>query len=194
MVKRTVNSAMLDALQGPFYPVALVRVDWDGDTVRVHSGKGDLSWGGHTWTGVGYAAGQVTLPADAAGMAAMPGSMRLGGDPDQIDTYLAQAKDARGGAVDVWFGVVTKRAGTTLIGEPARAGTAYVGAVSDTQEFSGDDLVRFIEVMLESADVQRARSATVHSLNEHQELHPGDTGFRWLHAAEQRARDESQKW
>jgi hypothetical protein len=180
MVTRGVDPDLLAAIAAPFHPVMLVQVDWPGGMVRVHSGLGDLTWNGHTWTGVGTK-GEVRLPQEGTGLAADDGLLRIGGLPDEIDAYLDA--DVRGRAVDVWFGATTVRAGTVLVSDPVQVFTGYVDGLSDETAVEGKDLQRTINVSLGSGPPQRSRANAVHSYEDQIAAYPGDTGFRWAKAA-----------
>ena len=193
---REIAPDLLTALAGPFHPVVLVFVDWPGDPVRVHSGSGTITWGGHDWTGLnGLNAGQVTLPDEAASLAMVEGSAVIGGDPDRIDAVLADAATARGAPVQVWFGAVTERAGTTLVAEPFDAFTGTVGAVSDSDAPVGEvDMARAVTVQLVSGPSQRARAAAHHSYEDQRRADPTDTAGRWVIAAVSNLVESLPKW
>ena len=179
---REIDEDLLAALAEPFHPVVLVFVDWPDDPVRVHSGSGTITWGGHDWTGLnGLNAGTVTLPDEAASLAMVEGAAVVGGDPDRIDAVLADAEAAKGAAVQVWFGAVTERAGTVLIGEPFEAFSGKVGAVSDEDAPDGEfDMLRRVTVQLVSGPSQRARASAHHSYEDQRRTDPTDTAGRWV--------------
>jgi hypothetical protein len=179
-LSRGVDPDLLAALAGPFHPVVLVRVDWPGGVVRVHSGLGDLVWDSATWVGVGHH-GELVLPEEGAGMAAAEGRMRLGGLPDDLDDHLDAA--ARGRDVDVWFGVVTERAGAVLAADPVLVFAGYVDGLSDEEVATPEGLFRAIDVALGSGPPQRAATSAHHSYEDQITAFPGDTAGRWTRAA-----------
>ncbi|MFN6976943.1 MAG: hypothetical protein ACK4OP_02380 [Gemmobacter sp.] len=188
---RDIHPDLFAALSGPFHPVVLLHADWPGGAVRVHSGVGTLHWDGHAWDGIG-AAGALRLPEEATGLAAIGGSMRIGGLPAEIDAHLAA--DPTGRDVEVWFGAVTERAGTVLIGAPFAAYVAYVDGMEDETAPGPDGLVRTIEIGISSTPPQRTAFAAHHSYEDQITAHPGDTAGRWVKAAVSRTAVELPKW
>ena len=188
---RDIDPATLAAMSRAFHPVVLLHVDWPGGAVRVHSGLGTLVWGGHEWTGVGVA-GSLTLPDESAGLAALPGEMRLGGDPAAIDAV--HDVDPSGVAVDVWFGAVTERAGATLVGAPFSIFTGYVDGMGDETVADGAGVARAVIAGLASGPSQRAGGAAHHSYEDQIAAFPGDTAGRWLKGDVSRTVVEVPKW
>jgi len=185
-VTRDIDPDLLAAISDQwFHPVTLVFVDWPGDPLRVHSGSGTITWGGHDWTGLdGLNAGQVTLPNEAASLAMVEGEAVAGGDPERIDEILGDAEAARGQAVQVWFGAVTARAGTVLIGDPMLVFTGTIGAVADEDTPHGDTgMVRLVRLQLVSGPSQRAVAAAHHSWDDQRRTDPEDTAGRWVMGA-----------
>lgn len=193
---RDIDPDLLEALASPFHPVALVFVDWPGDPVRVHSGRGTITWDAHDWTGLaGLNSGTVTLPDESSGLAMVEGQVAIGGDPERIDDILADAETARGSAVAVWFGAVTERAGTVLIGEPFSAFSGTVGAVTDQDAPAGPlDMARTVMVQLVSGPSQRSVAAAHHSYDDQRRTDPTDTAGRWVMGALGNLIPEIPKW
>lgn len=188
---RGADAALIAALAGPFHPVVLVRVDWPGAPVRVHSGIGALSWDGFVWTGVGRH-GEIRLPEEGFGLAQSAGSLRIGGLPAEIDAHLGS--DVRGREVDVWFGVVTARAGTVLVGTPVSAFAGYVDGMADEEVATEGGLMRVIDLAFASGPSQRSRTSAHHSYEDQITTYPGDTAGRWVKAAVANAGAVLPKW
>lgn len=183
---RNIHPDLMAALEaGGFFPITLVFVDWPGAPVRIHTGSGDLTWAGETWSGIHEInAGQITLPEEAASLGMVEGSVTIGGDPDRFDDVLDDAPAARGAAVQVWFGAVTERNGTTLIGQPFSVFSGTLGAVSDTESPDGEiDLARLVTAQLVSGPSQRSTSGASHSWHDQRRVDPDDTAGRWVSAA-----------
>lgn len=183
---RGIDPALMAVLEaGAFHPVVLVFVDWPDDPVRVHTGTGTITWGGHDWTGLnGMNAGAITLPAELSSLAMVEGEAVIGGDPDRIDDILDDASAARGAAVQIWFGAVTEAAGTVLVGEPFCAFTGYAGAVTDTEAPDGMiDTVRLVKLQLVSGPSQRSVAGATHNWHDQRRADPEDTAGRWVSAA-----------
>jgi len=181
---RDIHADTLAALtSGAFHPVTLAFVDWPEDPVRVHSGFGTLTWGGHDWMGVGLLDGLLSLPAEGTGAAMVEGEAVIGGDPDGIDSILNAAEAARGATVQAWCGVVTTRSGTVLIGEPFGVFTGSIGAVGDSDEWTGADVLRAVTLGLETGPSQRSRASAAHSYEDQKRYDSTDTAGRWVKQA-----------
>ena len=194
MVARDVDQALLDVITEPFCPVAILEIDWAGEIVRVHTGTGEMTWAGHEWRGVGFAAGQVTLPAEMAGSGSLPGSMRVGGSPERIDALLAAAESARGGPVRVWFGALTEPGGNQLEdAEPCFVGIYSIDDVQDVEAAVEGGTVRMIDVALTLGPEMRASTNAIHTLADDRNA-LGDTLFRWVKAAQAQHFADAPKW
>lgn len=195
-MSRGVNPAMTAVLAtGVFQPSVLVFIDWPGDPVRVHSGIGTLTWGGHDWLGIGVhgMGGRITLPGEAQGMAATEGQAVLGGLPDDIDAILAT--DARGADVRVWFALTTARAGSVLLASPVLAWAGFIDGMGDVEDGTdGREVKRRVTVALVSRASQRLAPSAYHTDEDQQAEFPGDTAGRWLRAARQRMQAEIVKF
>ncbi|MCA2014377.1 hypothetical protein LCM17_23000 [Cereibacter sphaeroides] len=185
-LKRDIHPDLMAVLEaGAFHPVSLVFVDWPGDPVRVHTGSGTITWAGEDWIGLHEInAGSITLPEEAASLGMVEGQVTIGGDPERFDDVLEDAPDARGVTAQVWFGAVTERNGTVLIGEPFSAFTGTLGAISDTESPDGEfDLARIVTAQLVSGPSQRSKAGAAHSWHDQRRVDPEDTAGRWVSAA-----------
>ena len=135
MVGRVIHPDTLAAITaGNFCPVVMVYLDWPDGPVRVHSNIGTITWQGEEWLGLGKFGG-ITSPEEGMGLAQSAAGLQLIGAPDEIDAYLDSPIRGRRG--EIWFGVVTERAGNVLIGEPFSIFTGYMDAMRDTMEVMG---------------------------------------------------------
>jgi len=173
---RGIDPDTLSAMASAFYPVVLVQIDWPGEMVHVHSGVGVLAYDGHDWLGVGDAGG-ITLPGETMGMAQQPGTLTIGGAPVEIDEYLSL--DVIGRSVQVLYGVVTSRAGTTLIGQPFDVFECEIDGVSDEQTPDA----RSISLQVSPGPSQRSAGSAAHSFTDQSARFPDDTGGRLANAA-----------
>lgn len=184
MVTRNIHPDTLAAISaGGFAPVVLVYLDWPDGPVRMHSNVGTISFGGNDWTGVG-AFLNVQAPEEAQGLAQNVASIQLIGTPDEIDAYL----DApiRGRMGEIWFGVVTERAGSTLIGAPFRIYTGYMDAMRDTIETDGGDVTRVVTIEIANGPSQRLTASLYHTDEDQRRQHPDDTAGRVVINTERR--------
>jgi len=175
----TIPTSMRDAiLSGAFHPVMLVYVDWPGGAVRVHSGVGDLSWDGHTWTGVrGF--GFVSLPVVARGIGQETGLLQFGGLDAVIDEMIGA--DSAGAQVDAWFGVLTGRAPAPLLADPVRMFTGTIDDAGDT--ISADATTRQGRLTIVSGPSQMSGGSPTHTFEDQKLASAGDTAGRWVRAA-----------
>jgi hypothetical protein len=187
-----IDEDTLEALSGVFHPVVFVSLDWPDDPVRVHSGNGVLEWDDIEWGGV-RAAGGLTLPGDAEGVQIDRGSVTLGGDQERIYDLLANAKAAQGQDAAAWFGAVTEREGTTLVGPPFMAWQGYMGEAREVQTFDGVNTRFEIQVALDSQPAPRARGTAIHNEADQRARDPDtvfpDTSGRHLRGMGQRVRN-----
>lgn len=191
---RDINATTLADIQsGSFHPVVLILLDWPGDAVRVHSGEGTLTWGGHDWLGVGRYSG-MAFPAEMLGPAMTEGRLTLGGDPARIEEIVADAADAAGREVRAWLGTVTTRSGATLVGEPFDLWQGVIGQVGDTEEWSEDQALAVVEVEITSGVSQRSRGSVHHTYEDQRRVDPTDTAGRWVVAALASAKASLPKW
>ncbi|MBA86140.1 MAG: hypothetical protein CML69_15615 [Rhodobacteraceae bacterium] len=167
---------MRDAiLAGGFHPVMLVYVDWPGGAVRVHSGVGELTWDGHTWTGVrGF--GFVSLPVVARGIGQETGLLQFGGLDAVIDQMVGA--DSAGAQVQAWFGVLTERTPAPLLTDPVRMFTGTIDDAGDT--ISADASSRQGQLTIVSGPSQMSGGSPTHTFEDQQLASAGDTAGRWV--------------
>ncbi len=182
-LSRAIHADTLAALSGYFHPVVAVFVDWPGQAVRVHSGGGTLTWGGHSWTGVGALESSLALPAETGGLAMLPGAITVRGDDTQVDSVHTDAADAYGATVQVWFGAVTERAGTTIIGDLFQAFAGTIGEITDAETWTSGQPARPMTFALLAGPSQRSRGAARHSYEDQPRHDATDTAGRWLRSA-----------
>jgi hypothetical protein len=175
----------------PFHAAALVQIGWPSGTVRVHTGAGLLSWSGHDWIGVGEA-GWISLPEELAGLSAEPGTLLLGGLPEEVEAELLD--DPRGNPVSVWFATVTTAGGAVIEEGPGLLWTGLVTMVSDTERPSALGADYQISLTVTGRASQKQPLAAVHSRASQQARVPGDTSMRWAEAGLIRSRAGVKKW
>lgn len=125
---------MLTALSGVFNPVLLVYVDWPTAPVRVHSGVGNISFDGETWSGLGKY-GDIIIPGEQAGIVSEKAELVVSGTI--ADLLQELNKDPRNKDVEIYFGITTEPAGNTLVGTPNLLFTGYVDSIRFTLDRSG---------------------------------------------------------
>lgn len=184
MVTRNIHPDTMAAISaGGFAPVVLVYLDWPDGLVRMHSNVGTISFGGNDWTGVGPFL-NVQAPEEAQGLAQSVASVQLVGAPDELDAYL----DApiRGRMSEIWFGVVTERAGSTLIGQPFRIYAGYMDGLVEGGRSENGDFVRIVTVEVANGPSQRLSASLYHTDEDQRRQHPADTAGRLVINTERR--------
>ena len=190
MTTRTIHPDTLAAFEaGNFCPVVLVYLDWPEGPIRVHSGGGTITWGGHDWLGVGQF-GELTVPEEVTGLAQQAATMTLIGTPDELDAYLDDP--IRGRDADVYVGVVTERGGNVLIGEPFTAFGGFLDAMRDVLAREGDEIIRSLVLQVVNGPSQRSSVSVHHTLEDQQQDYPDDTFFGLFQHAEDRLK--TLKW
>jgi hypothetical protein len=183
-LSRGIDPPTLAALSAPvFFPVLFVYIDWPGGAVRVHSGVGSITWGGHTWLGVG-AAGEIETQGEALSPASARSRLTLYGP---FDALLAQsAVQARQRAGAIYLGTVTQRGGNVLTGLPFPVFEGFVDGLRFSARDQGGDIRFGLQVDLLSGPSLRANAAIFHSAADQQAAFPGDTAGRHLISIEAR--------
>lgn len=179
---------LLSALSGHFHPAVLIEAEWHDGVHRVHSGRGEMTWDGETWLGVGIAvsAGANLVdfagPAEAEGMTAEGGMLRVAAT---LETVLSEkGKLIRNRPVHVWFGVTTEAAGDTLETDPVLLFTGYFDERRFPLARQGEDFSHDLTLGLGLGPAPRAQASVVHSAEDQERAYPGDTAGRHLINAE----------
>ena len=184
VLTRGVDADMLAAIAGTWHPVVLIWLDWPDDPVRVHSGAGNIAWGGQAWTGIGDY-GQIGYPGEGANMAVERLTLAYVSPTDEmLDRTEDQVRNIDGA---IYVGAVTERAGRTLIGEPTEIFAGYMDALRYRLEADdGGSVTDRIELTLASGPSARAVASVFHSYNDQIAKYPGDTAGRHLIEIEKR--------
>ncbi len=179
-LKRDVDAALLAALQGPFFPIAALDLDWPGTAIRAHSGVGDITWNGLTFAGVGPFA-QVALPAEEGGLVPPEATITIVGELPDIFADAEVGATARGIEASFYFGAVTSRGSSTLIGNLQNVYTGHLDAqkvvVADENEA---DMGHGLQLTFKTGPGARSVADVVHSHEDQTVLYPGDTLFRFV--------------
>lgn len=172
-LSRGIPGAMLAALASPvIYPVLMVDLDWPSGRVRAHSGRGVLSYGGHSWAGVGPFA-EVRLPGDSNGFAAQKGFIRIVGDLS--DLFDANEEEVKNRTAQIYSGVLSGRAGSALAADPVMQ---FNGHMSGTL-IEGDEVGQhWLTLSLGSGPGARISARANHSHEDQSAEFPGDTAGR----------------
>lgn len=186
---RSLPTAMRAALQGTFYPVLFVHLDWPGAPVRAHSGVGTITWGGHSWTGVGDF-GSVSIPDEAGGsMVATEAVVSLIASPADFDAFLDDQIRNRSGAI--YMGCVTARPGDTggnvLVSDPVAVFFGAMDGMAMQISPTDDGVETSMQITLTTGPSARSAATVYHSDADQAAKYPGDTAGRLVAVAYARA-------
>lgn len=172
---RGLDPLLLEAVSSHFYPVLLVRIEWDTETIYAHSNTGDITWGGNTYTGVG-SFGEVGVPEEDSSLVSSEATLSLRGG--LLDLLEALDADVSGKEAFIYFGVTSEAGGTTLIGEPTAIFSGYI----DGRDFSigeGEgNFVHSLSLGLSTGPSARAKASVSHSIEDSKANFDGDTLMR----------------
>ncbi|WP_020471458.1 hypothetical protein [Zavarzinella formosa] len=113
---RVISDDTLAAAQSPsIHPLLLVKLEFDGGNVSVHSGLGDLVFGGDTYTGIG-SLGNISSADEVSDLSNAPVSLTLSNIPgDMGAVVLGQYYQGRKATIFLGYLDLTTRA---LIADP----------------------------------------------------------------------------
>jgi len=181
---RGASAALIAALGGHFHPAILTRAEWPDGAEYRHSGFGDMSWDGQTWSGLDPllidTLGREELGGDTA-----PGQIRVAGTLAEV--MALRAKAIRNHAIEVWFAAVTTPAGATLAAEPVSLFSGYFDSRTLTISRSDGDMSHDLLLGVAFGPSPRASAAITHGPEDQQAAYPGDTAGRHVIHALKRA-------
>lgn len=177
---RAMTEAMAAAIAaGELRPILFYEGEFASGTVRLWTGLGAVAWDGKTWEGAGTFLGvtQIDEPGDviAAGT-----TVQLSGVPVELKALaLTEARTGKPGRV--WLGLLDTEG--QVIADPvlAFAGRLDVPEISATR----DEVVIAISYESRLIDLQRPREWR-YTHESQQALHPGDRGFEYVAAIQDR--------
>jgi len=174
---RGVDATLMTALAGTFYPVALVYLDWPGGAIRSHSGRGNITLDGNTFTGLA-GVGSIEVPGEGMTFAASGALLRLIGATDDIYEYEDDA--IRNRAAAIWSGAVTAPNGNTLVGIPCQVFAGYMDGLKFSETLADGTLQIGVELSLGTGPGARSRASVTHSYEDQIAAYPGDTAGQTL--------------
>lgn len=180
---RSMDAALASAFSSKrLYPLFLVDLPINNDTIHVWSGVGNFTWNGNTYLGVG-SLGTITPATEGTDITAQGASISLSG---VNKAYVNDAlSDVQLGAVaTIWMGALDPDT-VTLIGQPVVMFRGLVDAptvsIPATQSDDGTPATSTITIPLESrlatlgSGQQRKYSRADQNLK-----YPDDTAFNWV--------------
>lgn len=160
-------------------PVIFFEGEFASGTVRLWSGLGDTGWAGQSWSGAGALLGLGSIE-ETSEVVAGGTSVSLSGIPlDLVQMAIAEARQGLPGRV--WLGLLTPEG--QIIADPV---LAFSGRL-DVPEITDDAESCRITISYESRliDLNTARSWR-YTHESQQVLHPGDLGFEYVTAIQDR--------
>ncbi len=176
---RGLDPDMLAALEGPFFPICLAFLDWPDAPVYAHSGVGTITWDGHEWRGVG-ALGNVEIPPEAAGVAAVDAMLSLAGVSADLEGFADDA--IRNRTVELYMGAVAARpgdpGGTTLRGNPVSLFSGTMDGLSIIASEGEDGIDHEARVSVATGPSARSAATIYHTNEDQSSRYPADTAGR----------------
>lgn len=190
MVTRGASAGLIADLGGHFCPVLLTYADWPGETIRIHTGAGNIAWGGQTWMGAGKLV-QFQAPEESGGLATSEATVRVAAT---VEAMLAErGKIIRNRTVAVYFATTTQPAGNVLKTEPVELFTGYFDSRTGSLSRSGGDLGHDMVLGLGVGPSARSSASITHNYEDQIANFPGDTAGRMVQTAN-RLRFNPQNW
>lgn len=167
------NETLADALA----PILLAFFDFQGGAVRVWSGVGSVTWGGNTYTGLGYL-GSVTPIEESTDVRANGVSFQVSGVPSAlIATVLGD--NYQGREVNLWLGSLNSSG--AIIADPY---LLFSGRMDSVEIDEGPE-TSVVRVAAESRLIDLQRSRERRYTHEDQQIDfPGDRGLEYMPTAQ----------
>lgn len=176
-MSRPSSPALLAAYQaGRVRLAGFMEGRFNGGTINLWTGVGDIVWNGKTWNGAGNLAGASQIE-ESGEIKAIGVSVSLSGIPEELLSLCLQS--IRGGdQVDLWL-LARDLSTNAIIGDPDDdlifSGRADVPAINEDPAAPG------ISLALENRliDLERARERRYTPEDQHID-YPGDKGFDYV--------------
>ena len=187
---RGASAGLIADLAGHFCPVLLTYADWPGELIRIHTGTGDLSWGGQTWLGAGKLV-QFQAPQESGGLATSEASVRVAATV--ADMLAERGKIIRNRPITVYFATTTEPGGNVLRSDPVELFSGYFDSRKGALSRSGGELTHDMVLGLGIGPSARASASITHSYEAQLADFPGDTAGRHVQNAN-KLRYNPQQW
>jgi hypothetical protein len=174
-VTTAVSNAVNDGVVRPFF---LVSIQVLSTTLYLWSGMGDVTWGGHTWTGVGSFGG-VSGITSSSEIAAERVTLTLSGiDPTLVSVAFNEIRQSY--PVRIYIGFTDADGSVVVTPVLVCAGTTDVPTLND----AGDACTIQLTVETPMVDLQRACGRR-YTHDDQQISYPGDKGFQYVPGIQQ---------
>lgn len=160
-------------------PVIFFEGTFASGIVRLWSGLGEIGWAGESWSGAGALLGLGAIEETSEVVAGGTSVSLSGIPPDLVQMAIGEARQGQPGRV--WLGLLTAEG--QIIADPV---LAFAGRL-DVPEITDDAESCRITISYESRliDLNTARSWR-YTHESQQALHPGDLGFEYVSAIQDR--------
>lgn len=177
-IRRGAGAAMLSAMAAPeFNPILLLHVDWPGGALRATTNPVPMSWQGQLWEPFAPIGGIDVPPEVTGGLAAPEFTLWVLGSIDALLDLMDETA-ARNRSVECYLGLVTHPGVGVLVDEPVPLVLGRLdGNRLDYQQTDQGPVPRGTWTARSGPSARMAVRA-VHSDEDQQARHPGDTGFR----------------
>lgn len=153
--------------------IVFCELDFVGETIRVHSNIGSITWDSKTWLGVGDFGGFSDVE-EGADISARGITLTLSGIPSNLLTH-ALASNYRGRSAKLWFGMLS--AAGVLDAAPYQ----IFGGRVDTMTISDEGETSTISVACENRLIDLRRPRVSRYTHEEQiARHDGDLGLSFV--------------
>lgn len=161
------------------YPIALLALEFPSATVRVWTGIGPLSWGGHTWTGAGDM-GELSQIEETTEIAAKGLSVKLPGLPSDI-AAASLTENYQGRAAKLYLGALNPDG--TLVADPYLMLAGHMDQIE--KEDSGVTSTLTITIENRLIDLNRNRERRLTDEDQKRDF-PSDPSFEFVNALQNR--------
>ncbi|PLL13945.1 hypothetical protein C0V75_00345 [Tabrizicola sp. TH137] len=160
-------------------PVIFFEGAFASGPVRLWSGLGEIDWAGESWSGAGALLGLGSIEETSEVVAGGTSVSLSGIPPSLVQMAIAEARQGLPGRV--WLGLLTPEG--AIIADPV---LAFAGRL-DVPEITDDAETCRITISYESRliDLNTPRSWR-YTHESQQALHPGDLGFEYVSAIQDR--------
>ncbi len=170
---RTVTAAAKTESQaGVARPIALVKLEFDSGSLRLWSGRGDITFNSEVYQGVGHL-GELSAIEEGAEARAFGVAMKLSAIPAS-HISIALIEDVQGRPASVWLGFLDDN--YVLVGDPV---LVFKGRMDTIDVEIGDTATLFLTAESRLADWQRPRIRR-YTAAQQEERFPGDKGFEFV--------------
>jgi hypothetical protein len=170
---RTIDAALVTASQSDtVVPIFLLQLAYDSGTVRFHTGLGDISFNGNTYTGVGDF-GSFSAIEEPSGIEETAIDLILSG-VDASLVSLSFNEFYQGRTATIWLGFKNVTTGALIA--PT---IVFLGVIDNTKINLGKTATIILRVTNNSAFWSRINDKR-YTDEDQQATYPGDTAFKYI--------------